>query len=89
MVAAAIAATVMAGSSDPDGWGPGSVSPGWDAVSATVVSAAEPRGKRWLDVTMQFEPLGKRWAAVTTVEPRGKRWAFSGSATRPPSWRDA
>ncbi|MBF6605048.1 MAG: hypothetical protein IVW53_05630 [Chloroflexi bacterium] len=64
IVAGAIAATVMAGSSDTVGWAFGSPASGPQVTAASTSKAAEPRGRRWASRTMTTEPRGRRWVAA-------------------------
>ncbi|MFI5226650.1 MAG: hypothetical protein ACHQ3P_08250 [Candidatus Limnocylindrales bacterium] len=79
LAAVAISVTVLAGSSDPDGWRGGSAAvtvAGSAAVtvagSAVDVSGAgdarHPVGRRWASVRDE----GRRWSVA--LEPHGRRW---------------
>ncbi len=71
VAAVAIAVAVLAGSSDPDGWG-GSSAGGPAALSTIHVSrvndARQPVGRRWASVRDE----GRRWSVA--LEPHGRRW---------------
>jgi hypothetical protein len=71
VVAGAIAATVLAGSSDPDGWA-GAQAAAPAALPATAgppdSASREPVGRRWASLHGD----GRRWTA--SLEPRGRRW---------------
>jgi len=69
--ALAIAATVMAGSSDPDGWGggPSGTIAGPGAGSQPAPAAHLPAGRRWPEAIM---PAGRRWPEA--LSPNGRRW---------------
>ena len=83
--ALAIAATVVAGSSDPDGWG--------GAVGASLISPSTGRhetpamnGLDWIRWAGAREPAGRRWEASLLDGRRratghaldGRRWASAG-----------
>jgi len=64
----AVAVTVIAGSSDPDGWG-GGTSVAAPAVHVAVPAAdRRPVGRRWAGARTE----GRRWTA--SLEPHGRRW---------------
>ncbi len=71
VAAVAIAVAVLAGSSDPDGWG-GPSAGGPAALSTIDVSsvndARQPVGRRWASVRDE----GRRWSVA--LEPHGRRW---------------
>ncbi|HYC07292.1 MAG TPA: hypothetical protein VEG29_05155 [Candidatus Binatia bacterium] len=64
----AVAVTVFAGSSDPDGWG-GGASIVVPAVHVAVPAAERrPAGRRWAGARTDI----RRWTA--SFEPHGRRW---------------
>ena len=74
----AIVATVIAGSSDPDGWGSRGSTSGIQNVSGRRwLESNAIDGRRWADGAAK----GRRWATADSID--GRRWvAFTGTDGR-------